>query len=300
MNLKIKYMLPILLLFSTSIVSAGILDWFDFTGRATTGTHNISIELENINPAIEGVSTIPPQSITEDGSSAITFNFQASDADGVTNLNDTTAIASFQRAGEITRTTSCSLIEDIDGTTANYTCTIDIWYFDGAGSWTINVTITDVNDASTEDLGSSFTLGETTAMTFAPNALSFSGATSPATTDTLADQNALINNTGNDEIISGGLTVTAINLVGETDDSKIIYGGNFTVHTAAACSVGTTMANGTAIGVTGATLPKGNHSLNDGSTGQEQLFYCLEAMNTDLTEQDYTTSTGGPWSISIS
>ena len=281
--------------------------WLQIDNDDTAGPEDMTIDYvylhvdysEQNTPTISHIDTISPQSITEAGETPITFSFQVTDLDGTTDINDSTAYAKFQKTGETTRETLCTKTGNINETIANFSCTIDMWYFDGAGDWTINTSISDTTNRYAENSSTSFLLGQTTAMTFSPSSISFSGISSPADTNVLADQSILINNTGNDEISTGNVRVTATNLVGETVSSFAIYAENFTVHTAAACGVGTPMQNATEIGIVGATLTIGNFSLNDGSTGQEQLFYCLEVMNADLTAQTYSTTASGAWTITL-
>ena len=54
----------------------------------------------------------------------------------------------------------------------------------------------------------------------------------------------------------------------------------------------------TFVQVIGASLPKGNYSLDDG-TGQEEIYTCLEAANSDLTQQSYSTAEEGAWTMRI-
>ncbi|MCG8699710.1 MAG: hypothetical protein MI922_16775, partial [Bacteroidales bacterium] len=248
-------------------------------------------------PTITSIETISPQSITESGTTAVTFSYQVTDLDETTDLNDTTAYAEFRKAGEETRSAACTKSNNINTTTANYTCTIDMWYFDAAGDWIIKVSIND-SETYTEDLSTSFILGQTTAMVFSPSSVSFSGATSPADTNILADQRITINNTGNDPIDAGEIKIQATNLLGETDNSIGIYAENFTAHTAAACDIGPQMQNNSQTAILTATLSTGNFSINDG-TAQEEIFYCLEALNPNLTAQTYSTNETGAWTITL-
>ncbi|GAJ20229.1 unnamed protein product, partial [marine sediment metagenome] len=70
-----------------------------------------------------------------------TFNFTATDTDGYDNINVSTAQARFQRVDETTRLNLSCVNWSQSGDNVNFTCTINMWYFDGYGDWTINVTI---------------------------------------------------------------------------------------------------------------------------------------------------------------
>ena len=91
--------------------------------------------LANNVPTIEDIGGIADQSVTEAGVSYVTFNVTAYDADGVEDLNDTSVNATFSKAGEDARVNlTCMHLGDVDENRANYSCTVGIWYWDGAAS----------------------------------------------------------------------------------------------------------------------------------------------------------------------
>ena len=296
-----------IMLLTLSFVSAGFFDFFRKEPQlAPNQPLGLNITVGNTAPQIIFVETIPSVDITESSTVAVTFSFLAKDLDGVGNLNDASAIASFNRSGEITRSNSCSLIGSVDSTTKNYSCTINIWYFDGAGTWTINATITDNNGANTENTTTGFTLNPTTAMQMSPGILTWDPLSVIDRNQTSNNDPLLLNNTGNDNNLN--VNITAIDLSGETIPSEYIFAGNFTVDietgeicSGAACIEcdGKRMVNATTELINGAVLPKGNHSINDGSTGQEQLYFCMTALNT-ISTQSYSTAGVGTWIILIS
>ena len=103
-----------------------------------------------------------------------------------------------------------------------------------------------------------------------------------------------LNNTGN---LVRNIEINATNLLGVTDNTKGLYATNFSSHIAPGCE-GTGMAHSLFTQVVGATLPTGNYSIADGS-GQEDLYFCLEAANADLTQQSYSTAEEGAWTLKI-
>ena len=261
----------------------------------------------NLNPA--GAANNPPtipfvQVISATDPSigsfkSITFNFTARDTDGASNLNDSAAAAYFQRASEATRSnTSCSTFTAI-GNDKNYSCTVNMWYFDQPGSWTINVTIRDINSATGANSSTFFTYNLLTAMNMSPTALTWP-AVSLTDTDIEANQNITINNTGNDVDLS--VNVTARDLRGETTTTQYIYSNNFTVNnvTADPCNV-IEMVNATSTNVTNAILQRGNNSLNywNATSGQEQTVYCLQAVLPTISAQSYSTSALGAWTVAV-
>lgn len=239
----------------------------------------------NNAPVINDISNIPSQSITEAGINYVEFSVLASDENGVANLNDNSLNATFSKSGETTRfNSSCSWLSDINTTTANYTCTIGLWYWDGAGTWDVNATILDLSNAQSPAYNETFTLSETTAMVMSPNSLGWA-TLFPGGLDKLSNNDPIIiNNTGNKDITSGNVRVKAYDLTGETNPSYIIPAANFTVNVDDACE-GTQMQNNTAIGIAGSISPAGNNSAGN---GQEQLYFCLEEVP-NIIQQAYST-----------
>lgn len=286
-----------LVLVSISVVSAGLFDWLTGTGKATSQSTAAQVTIGNTAPVIYWVSSLSSQSVTEDNSKAITFYFAANDSDGVANLDDSSARGQFNKSGETTRyNLSCTHVADLNAWAANYSCTIDMWYFDDDGTWTINGTISDLNGASDTNSSNTFSLNELTAFVMDPNALNWTGLSVTDVDVGAGNDPITLNNTGNDESLS--VNVTALDLVGNSDSSKVIYSENLSTNVNDA-SDGDLLSNNTAVTVTSATLNRGNHSVNDGSTGQEQLYFYLEAMNADLTSQSYSTSTHGSWTVEV-
>ncbi|MBA3064831.1 hypothetical protein FP803_05315, partial [Candidatus Woesearchaeota archaeon] len=205
----------IILLLAVPVVFAGFSDvWNKITGWATSGQTTVSISVGNNAPVVDFVSTIAAQSVTESNKASIGFWFTATDVDGVANLNDNSAQARFQKTGETTRQNlSCAWLSDLDTDSANYSCTVDIWYWDGAGAdWTINATIEDINNAKGENSSTTFTLQSTTAMVMSPTALTWPSINLTSTNVLSNNDPVTINNTANKDIADGYVNVTAIDL----------------------------------------------------------------------------------------
>jgi len=294
-----------ILLLTLPVVFAGFSDtWNKITGWLTSGQTTVSITVGNQVPVVNYVSLIIPQSVSAGTVAYISFTFNATDADGASNLNNSAARVSFNLTGETTRTnTSCSYLAG-SGNTRQYNCKIGVWYWDGVGNWTINASIRDINNAHAENSSTTFELQETTAMVMSPTALTWPSISLTDTNKTSENDPVVINNTANKAITNGHLNVTAINLQGATITSDFIYANNFTVdiNTGGSCSGdaclecdGTVMANNTAKAVSGATIPKGNNSAGD---GQESLYFCLNGMLQTISAQTYSTALG-QWTIAV-
>ena len=283
------------------MISANIFtDWWGkITGRAAFDNANLNITVGNSPPTIPFVQVIAAQSPTEASTTSITFNFTARDTDGVANLNDSTAQARFNKTGEATRSNLSCVGAGTSGNDKNYTCTIDMWYFDGNGAWTINVTIKDNAAASAENSSQTFTFNLLTAMVMSPNSLTWP-TINPPDTNVEANQNITVNNTGNDFDLN--INIIAYNLRGESDTSKFIFANNFTVsnETQGTCTA-TEMVNGTSTNVTSSILQRGNNSLNywNATSGQEQIVFCIKGIPPEATAQPYSSSFFGPWQVTV-
>ena len=290
-----------LLIVTITPASAGFFDWWNkVTGRATSDTETLNVTVGNTAPVISFVTNISTQSVTENGNTTIRLNMTVVDPDGNGLINTSTAVMSLNRSGQATRSNeTCLITGNSTATSVNLTCIVSLKFFDGAGGWTINATIKDNSSSVAQNLTQNFSLSETTCIVLAPKSLTWASIG-------LTDINALstndpvvVNNTCNDNIDSGNVRVTAISLLGESTPSLSIRAANFTVNIADACDTGTAMVNGTVTGVTSSILAAANHSPNNGTTGQEQLYFCLEAVDSDLTQQSYSTASAQSWTISV-
>ncbi len=292
-------------IFISSFVSAGIGEWFGkiFGKEPKLAPFNVSVQVGNNIPQIIFVSSIGIVQPLQDTFVSVSFNFTAFDQDGETNLNDNTAQARFNYTGEALREnlTCIPIVGESTSTTQNYSCTIDMWYFDINGDWTINATIQDNNGAKTENSTTTFTYNSLSGNDFSPKGLQWQ-TLAVADKNITATEPMSINNTGNNAY--GTISITAINLLGQEDTTKTIFAGNFTVDIdtggspPAECN-GAIPQNNTAVTVPSATLPRGNHSINDESTGKEKLYFCITAINEDLSPQIYSTLNSSSWNLAL-
>jgi len=284
----------------TSTVSAGILDWFKNTisGRASQQSTNLTISVSGVNPAIiEYVSVIPNTDPAEFDNKTITFSVTMYDADGVSDLNDTSVSANFSKTDETARLSgTCSHLTDLDANRANYSCSINMWYWDGAGNWTINVRGRDLGNGSwSYNTSSQFQYNLLRAMEISPLTLTWPAINPGADNQTSDNDPTTINNTGN---YNESVEVNAINLLGESDPSYKIYAENFTIGLTtggdAECG-GTQLQNATYIDIANSDANPGNLS-SGGGNGQEDFYYCITEVPA-LSSQTYSTTQGGSWTI---
>jgi len=253
----------------------------------------------NVAPTIPFVQAINPQDPTIGNTKSIEFNFTATDTNGFDDIDNNTAAAYFQRAGENTRSNTSCTARNASTNSITFTCTIDMWYFDQNGAWTINATIKDNSAEYAENSSTTFAYNLLTAMVMSPNAINWDEINLADTDMGSTDDPITINNSGNAEPLN--INVTAYNLRGEITITYFIFANNFTVENESEGCFGTTMQNATSINVTSAILQRGNNSLdyNNATSGQEQIYFCLKGVPQDISSQSYSSSAYGAWEIRI-
>ena len=308
--------IALFLIFTLSLTSASFSDWFNkITGRATSQTSVVNITIANRAPNITFVTNVSLDGTlnpAEDTFVNVTFNFTAWDANGATDLVNASAWANFTGIGETLRQNlTCRQINTFGDPVnyANYTCTIQLWYFDSAGTWNISVSINDSANLVAINSTKNFTVNTLTAFKMAPTTATFASINPGATNTTSNNDPILLNNTGNVAIAAGAIQVNATDLKGETDNTRAIYAGNITIANntlPASAECDFTGNNNASLMLTSrysvvnlTSMSRGNYSVNDGSTGQEQLYICILKAGNELSAQSYSTSNQGAWTIKI-
>src|SRR3989344_4174268 len=268
------------------------------TGLIISGNSTANVSVSSVTPVITSIRLPATQTITENSYINVSFFFNATDADGASDFNSTSAIGSIDKSGDTSRYNFSCSSENINTTTNRYNCTVDLWYFDSSGDWTVNVSVKDNSSTYASNTSQVFTVNPTKAVVINTNGLTWTSI-NLGSINNLATNNITANNTGNVNVTRGNVTVRAYNLHGLTTASQFIYAANFSVNTVNACE-GQLLANVTYTNVTDAILTRGNHSLNNGTSGQQQLAFCLEAIDDKgLAVQAYQTVSGYPWELII-
>ena len=261
---------------------------------------------ENAAPTISLVSNISNTDPTEAGATEIEFFITMTDTDGVDDLDDTSVTANFtfSSAGEATReNSSCVLIGDLDATSANYSCTIGLYYFDANGGWNISASGSDDSAETAVNDSTFFEYNLLKAIVISPTSISFETGIG-STNQTATNDPTLVNNTGNYNVTLNNIQINATNLLGVDTPSYFIPVTNISVDietgSSAEC-IGSTPVNGTSTNITNSILPKGNNSLSYGNStsGQEQIYYCITEVPTTISSQEYSTTGYGSWTIKI-
>ncbi|MFQ5531137.1 MAG: LamG-like jellyroll fold domain-containing protein [Candidatus Nanoarchaeia archaeon] len=250
----------------------------------------------DLPPAIINISQITGISPTEGSFTPVNFNFLITDPDSNSNINDTSVNASFSRSGEETRESlNCIRIGNLSIFTANYSCSIDMQYFDSGGIWNITVNAMDLDGNAAINNTASFTYGLLTSIVISPNIINWDVSIG-GFNQSANNHPTTVNNTGN---VNRSLKLIGIDLYGETDSSFSIPAANFSVHaTSGSECTGTVLVNGTSTTITSSLLDNGNLSLG-GGVAQETIFYCLIDVPFNIPSQQYSTLGGGSWVISL-
>lgn len=272
------------------------------TGFAsTTSPVNINVSVSGNNNPVVSVNNATMTSVASglnEGplTTPIKINFTVYDADGNGNINDSEAQIKFTKSGEETRSnTSCAWLADYSTYYANYTCNVTMYWWDGTGTWTINATIKDNDGNKVDNTTTNFQVGATDGFVAAPTALTWGSVTAGTPDQESNNDPILLNNTGN---VNKNINVNATNLRGETTPNLAIWANNISIGAAAGCG-GINMTDHSYKNVSSAVLPKGNFTVNNGTSGQEQLYFCFEVVGSELIAQSYSTGNESAWTIQI-
>jgi len=318
---KLIFSVLMFIILATAFVSAGLFDfsWFKktITGKVTSQPTNVSISVVGINSVyftiwnntINGTDIVP----TEEGTTTISFNVTVYDDDGLNDINDSSVMAEFINDSTTRANATCAPNGDTTPTSKNYTCSIDMWYFDVNDVWMINVTANDLGNTSyMSNYTQFFTYEQLQAIKIAPETLSWPAVSPGDTNKTSNNDPSTINNTGNYNA-TGYLQLEAINLYGT--NGEFIASNNFTVgidtggdactgDLCIECNSTTNFANGTSTTIT-VPIEFGNLTLEAGNLtagyGNVSIYYCALEISSILSSQTYSTDNTGssPWTIRI-
>ncbi len=290
--------LIIILTLSFPIVSAGFFDWLkEKLQLSPSQPTDVRVQVGNVAPTIQSISAIPDVNLdpAPDPGTSVIFTFTARDSNGAADLNDASASANFNRAGETTRNGVCAF-QSQAGKERTYQCTVDMQYYDKVGTWNIAVSIQD-QAGLTATSTSTFTVNFLNYITISPTVINFP-AVAQDDTNVISISPTTITNGGNFEVpVNGDLSVTSFDLQGETNPAEIIPASNFrAVGSAGAgtvCATGNALIDSTAVPIT-ATLPRGPSDSNT-----EDLSYCLTLVPGGISTQFYSATGGRSWIITI-
>ena len=306
--------------------------WDSITGAPTSQTLGVAVQTNAI-PIIGNVTfdMATPVSATESGNTSLIFSFVATDADGLSNIVNNSAVANISRGNGATAETTryndtfvnptdggCNAVNNVGTNGKNFSCRVNIVFYDGAGSWNVSVRINDSAGAFAQNTTQTFSINELTAIVLNPSSISFP-TVGLSDVNVSARANLTINNTGNDDISgreSSGeyINFTAITLVGETSASTVIPTNNFSIGTnidvgptPSYCDFSRAQNTTRLINHTAALSPYNNFSagingsfiLAQAANNFELLSICLLDVPDDLTAQNYSTSGSAAWTVLV-
>ncbi len=285
-----------------SLVSATWFGWVKetITGKATSRLTNVSVTIVGAdmvsivvhNETLVDTAVDP----TEEGNVTMIFNVTISDVNGASDINASSITARFSKVGEATRANTTGCVENSGQGTAtskNFTCTITLFYFDGPGAWTINVSARDLGNISLNStVHYNFSYDQLQSIKMDPNSVYWNSVVAGSTNQT-AGNTTKINNTGNYNM-TGKIQVNATNLY---SGANFLDVGNISIGlaTGSECN-GTFMANAIDTAISGVILEKGDLSLG---ISNETLFYCIATAPSMLPSGTYDTITEGSWTIKL-
>ena len=249
------------------------------SGQTETRYINI-MSPSNTPPVITNVATLGAQNPVEKGLSTFSINFTVNDNDGNATINVSSAKVFVNISGLFRNSTSCSG-SAINSTAINVSCNVSLQYYDPAGLWSINVSISDNSGDYAENITSTFTYNELASISLSANNLNFGLLTTGAANQTTNP--LIINNSGNVNFVN--ISIKAFELANGT---SYIGVGNFTVNVSNA--TGMMLANNTLMDIAGSYINRNNDTMQ---TNQTLYFYV--SVPSSLPSKNYYSVSG--WMI---
>ncbi|MEK6945429.1 MAG: hypothetical protein AABW63_01415 [Nanoarchaeota archaeon] len=250
---------------------------------------NGNCPIPSLPPSAYSVEPIPSMPPLEGAIRPITFNVSVSDSNGY--LDITNVAAQFSMLGEPTRINSSCILQSGAGNNANYSCTINMQYYDKDGNWNVTINATDSQAQQGTNTSQTFTYQLLKAMVInSPvGGLTWPILTSGQTNIQSNNDPTIIENTGNYE---GPIIITSKDLVGETTPSDVILALNIKASpiSGSECS-GTQLTDSFQITISGSNLPRGQSATED-------IYYCMAFVPT-VTAQTYSAKGANAWIIEV-
>jgi hypothetical protein len=267
----------------TILISVGNANLNDVTSSITVNLPS------NQPPQVIFVQAISPQTPIEGTTKTIIFEARVSDINGAGDISSVQA--NFSKPGEPTRFGTCSFVNNIDLNTANYSCSINMQYYDAPLTWNISVNASDSFGAVGINNTQTFEYIELKAiiLTSPVGALNWPTLSQGQTNVFSNNDPTTIENTGN---YQGPILITAKDLLGVSNPSYSIPASNFRAGNVSGseCSA-TALVNDVATSISGSSLTKG-----PGAT--EDIYYCIASVPS-IQSQAYSASGGNSWIIGI-
>ncbi|MEK6844397.1 MAG: hypothetical protein AABX83_03125 [Nanoarchaeota archaeon] len=276
-----------------------INEWFEKNVQlAPQQPTDVRLQVGNVVPIIDTVPSISAVNLNPAPSTAgVTFTFVARDRNGAADLVDSTASASFTKAGEQTRTAPCSM-QSQAGQRKTYSCTINMQYYDASGVWNAEVSVQDQSSNIASDNTATFTVNLLRDISITPAIIGFPTVAQGDGNITSTSPTIITNNGNFVAPANGDIQITAVNLQGETTPAEIIPAANFKATgpagAATVCTTGISLVHGTATAISSASLPRGPSGSN-----AADITYCITSVPEGISTQFYSATGGSAWIVGI-
>jgi len=315
-SLYIVSLTVVSILMVSTFISAGFLEDIKagITGSATaTVGLNVTIGVIQITAVDNDTLDLNTGGLTAGPSNTtIYMNFTAYHGGGFFQISNTTGVVNLTFKGEQLRDNTTCEVDSTWGTNyKNFSCRINLWFFDRSGTWNITAYVEDTSGNGASNLTQRFGVPETTGFTIsAPAFLSWPGLSPGDINKTASDDPIILNNTGNKDVLFGGIDINSTDLIGETDPTQALYAGNFTMSNTssgtAECDIGRitgsqmNVTGSSYTNISGANMSRGNFTSMTNTSGQEELYFCITLAGSELSDQAYSTNGSiGKWTVRI-
>jgi hypothetical protein len=268
------------------------INWMIYANDSSNNWNGTSCQnpfsyITNQPPDIYFIESIPTKDPTGSSTTPVIFIVSVSDINGYSDISSVSA--EFNMTGEVTRIGDCDNDNVINSTARNYSCSVDMQYYDANGIWSVMVYAEDTSSENDTEW-SSFTYNLLTSWVMDVYSLNFGSIYHGENYIGATENPIILTNTGNDDF-SGKIKVTALDLTGVTNSSEYIPAESFSVNITADAHGGDVLVNDTVVTVTGTFL-------NRGLDSEEALYFYILNVPLDLSFQVYNTTGLGEWTIS--
>jgi hypothetical protein len=211
----------------------------------------------------------------------------------------TTSRTTLTRSGELSRiNASCNAYGEVScgslctGTAINFTCSVPMKYYDGNGTWNINVSVKAPTTLWGYNLTKTFKVDATFAATALTNYLNWTNpALTTATTNRLSDNNISVENNGN--VPYSGVVVNATELAGLIRPAEVILANRFGANGCGGAGTAI-LSQDTDVAVSGFTAIR---AVSDLGRTSNLTFCVISLAGLGLSSQDYNSTR--PWVLTL-
>jgi len=263
-----------------------------------TGTHGktygsvsqiLTVESDNTAPSITWVQTSLSDNPTESTTTTVWIAFNATDQDGYSDIDMSTAKIELSLTGEIQRNSTSCLAQINDTNTRMINCSINMQYYDNDGAWIINVSVEDNSNELTYNDSETFSYGILQAVRGNLTGIAF-GSLSLGDTTNATNDPIMLNNTGNQNFTQ--INLTAYDLVGQDNSLQYIAASKLYANLSLD-NYGDQLSNNTMIALTNGTLIRDR----SGTDYNRNLYFWINVPASGLSNQNYTSTSS--WKIEV-